>query len=394
MAKTVVVKETTGERVPLLRGVLVQSLVTAGLPFQDAYLVAQTMRNELQDLEEITTAALRSRVTKLLKKRFGAGISRAYELGPEATRQTIVRTPVHESPFSAETLIRSLQACAIDRRQAAKAARTIQERLRKDACGEIDHLRLRRMVYRCLEDQASPAASARYLSWRQFKDSGEPLILLAGGVSGTGKSTITTELAYRLKIVRTQSTDMMREIIRCYLAPQEAPTLAFSSFEAWRGLDAQDQGQPCAVTDQPAVHGFLAQFETVKRGLEATVSRAVKERHDLIVDGVHVLPTELDLREASREAVMVSVMLVIETRETLTKRLKGRGQEQPGRKASRYLEHLDQIWELQSHLLGLADKAGIPIIANWNLEDSVVEILKEVSLKVSERFPPDPRALE
>ncbi len=394
MAKTVVVKEATGERVPLLRGVLVQSLVTAGLPFQDAYLVAQTMRNELQDREESTTAALRSRVTTLLTKRFGAGISRAYELGPEATRQTVVRTPVGESPFSAETLSRSLQACAIDRRQAAKSARTIQERLRKNACSDIDHLRLRRMVYRCLEEQSSPAAAARYLSWRQFKDSGEPLILLAGGVSGTGKSTITTELAYRLKIVRTQSTDMMREIIRCYLAPQEAPTLAFSSFEAWRGLNAQDQSRPRAVTDRPAIHGFLAQFETVKQGLEATVSRAVKERHDLIVDGVHVLPTELDLQEASREAVMVSVMLVIETRETLTKRLKGRGQEQPGRKASRYLEHLDRIWELQSHLLGLADSAGIPIIANWNLEDTVVEILKEVSRKVSERFPPDPRALE
>jgi 2-phosphoglycerate kinase len=393
LAKTFVVKETTGERVPLLRGVLVQSLVTAGLSFQDAYLVAQVIRSELQDLEEVTTAALRTRVSKILKKRFGAGIGRAYELGPEATRQTVVRTPVREGPFSLETLSRSLRACAIEHRQASKTARTIQESLRKDACSEIDHLQLRRMVYRCLEDQASPAAAERYLSWRQFKDSGEPLILLAGGVSGTGKSTITTELAYRLKIVRTQSTDMMREIIRCYLAPDEVPTLAFSSFEAWRGLASQGGRQPRAVVDDATILGFLAQFETVKRGLEATVARAVKERHDLIVDGVHVLPTELDLREASQESVMVSVMLVIETKEMLTKRLRGRGKEQPGRKASRYLEHLDQIWELQSHLLGLADRAGIPIVSNWNVEDTVLEILKQVSHKVGERFPPDPRAL-
>jgi 2-phosphoglycerate kinase len=90
---------------------------------------------------------------------------------------------------------------------------------------------------------------------------------------------------------------------------------------------------------------------------------------------------------------MVSVMLVIETKEMLTKRLRGRGKEQPGRKASRYLEHLDQIWELQSHLLGLADREGIPIVSNWNVEDTVLEILKQVSHKVGERFPPDPRAL-
>ena len=48
---------------------------------------------------------------------------------------------------------------------------------------------------------------------------------------------------------------------------------------------------------------------------------------------------------------------------------------------------------IKDYLLGLADRAGIPIVANWNLEDTVIEILKQVSHKVGERFPPDPRAL-
>jgi 2-phosphoglycerate kinase len=94
-----------------------------------------------------------------------------------------------------------------------------------------------------------------------------------------------------LDIVRTQSTDMMREIIRCYLVPHVAPTLGYSSFDAWRGLP-QVEGSAASAQD-PVIAGFLAQFGTVRVALEATIVRAVKERTDLIVDGVHVMPTYL-----------------------------------------------------------------------------------------------------
>ena len=138
----------------------------------------------------------------------------------------------------------------------------------------------------------------------------------------------------------------------------------------------------------------MAQFATIKVALEATIERAVQERHDLIVDGVHVIPTELDLAEASQKAMIVPIMLVVTTKERLARQLLVRGRDQPERRASRYLRHLDDIWELQSFLLKLADKAGIPEVVNWNIEDAMGEILNEVNRKVSERYPPDPQALE
>ena len=99
-----------------------------------------------------------------------------------------------------------------------------------------------------------------FLSRCRFNDSGEPLIILLGGATGTGKSTLATRLAYLLDIVRTQSTDMMREIIRCYLVPHVAPTLGYSSFDAWRGLP-QVEGSAASAQD-PVIAGFLAQFGT------------------------------------------------------------------------------------------------------------------------------------
>jgi len=87
-------------------------------------------------------------------------------------------------------------------------------------------------------------------------------------------------------------------------------------------------------------------------------------------------------------------MLAVTTRQQLVNQLSWRSREQPERGASRYLEKLDAIWEVQSFLLNLAEKANIPIIANWTIEDTVHEILLEVNRRISEHYPPDPGILE
>jgi 2-phosphoglycerate kinase len=53
MTKLIVIKEPEGDQSPFLRGILVQSLVNAGLAFDDAYELAQIVRNEFQDNREI-----------------------------------------------------------------------------------------------------------------------------------------------------------------------------------------------------------------------------------------------------------------------------------------------------------------------------------------------------
>jgi 2-phosphoglycerate kinase len=217
---------------------------------------------------------------------------------------------------------------------------------------------------------------------------------MVGGASGTGKSTISSELAYRLDVVRTQSTDMMREIIRSYLAPHLVPSLGFSSFDAWRGLPGIKARDGQRKTDNPVIAGFLAQYANVKSALEATIARALKERHDIIIDGVHILPMELDLDKARKAAVVVTVMLAVTTRQQLANQLSWRSRDQPDRGSSRYLEKLDAIWELQSFLLNMADMAQTPIIANWKVEDTVRQILLEVNRRISDRYPPDPGILE
>jgi len=394
VAKIVVIKAPEGDRVPFLRGILVQSLLSAGLSFQDAYATAQVVRETLENSEEVTTTELKAHVALQLEKRFDKAIRLNYETSPVREQKVNVRTQKHRSPFSVGILTRSLEACVVDRESAHEVARRVQQAVQESGEYEIDLPVLRRLIHQSLKRYSSIEAADNYLSRLQFENSGEPLIILVGGTTGTGKSTVSTELAYLLDVVRTQSTDIMREIIKCYLAPHVVPTLGYSSFEAWRGLPAMETADRKRETDNPTIAGFLAQFDNVKSALEATIARALKERHDIIIDGVHIVPSKLDLLKASRNAVVVPVMLAVTTRQQLRNQLSWRSREQPDRGSSRYLEQLDAIWDLQSFLLNLADKAQVPVIANWAIEHTVRDIVQQVSRRIKERYPPNPGILD
>jgi 2-phosphoglycerate kinase len=388
MSKLTVIKEPEGDRSPFLRGILVRSLANAGLAFVEAYELAQAIRDKFQEGREITSTELKSQVAELLEARHGSPIRKRYETDPRDEPGIIVHTPTRSVPFSVGILAHSLETCAIPPEMAMQGARKVLANLRKTGHREIDQKALRRVIHRCLNDHCSSTAADRYLSWRRFENSGIPLIILIGGITGSGKSTVSSELAFRLDISRHQSTDMMREIIRSYLSPQMVPTLGYSSFEAWRGLPDSATGNGADIQSR-VVAGFLSQFSAMKLALESTINRAIEERHHLILEGVHVVPTELNLEAKQGNAVVIPIMLASIKKEMLRKQLKRRGREKNKYQISHYLENMDDIWELQSWLLDEEDKAGISIIENWYIENTVRAALDLVIGELMKRFPPN-----
>jgi 2-phosphoglycerate kinase len=386
VSKLFIIESASNERIPFLRGMLVESLARSGLSFHDAYLVAQTIRASLENKAEVTTDILKERASAIVRESFGDSLAKSYELGSSRERQIIVQTATEAVPFSVGILSRSLQACAIDRTKALETAKQVQDFLQKSEKMFIDHISLREIVYECLKENCSQLAANRFLSWRQFKESGISLIILVGGITGTGKSTLTTELAYQLNIVRTQSTDMMREIVRCYLPPSDIPTLSYSSFEAWQGLLKEGQSAT-KCKEEEVIRGFLSQYNIVKHGLEATIYRAVKENHDLIIDGVHVLPSKLELDISQKQAIVIPLMLAVPHKKELRQRFKYREKEQPERSSSRYLKQIEHIWILQSYLVMEAEEHKIPLIINTEIEETLNEILMHISNIISQHFP-------
>ena len=389
--KAFVVETLGGRRIPFLRGILVQSLVDAGLSFPDAYEVAKKIRNLLENVEDaVTTSELRRLVGDELERRYDPQLRQSYDAGGEAP-PIQVRYEGRIEAFSVGMLTRRLEGCGIRHELAARGAGLVQASLRERGESLVEEGDMRRVIYSTLKDHCCPRSANRFLSRCQLSDSGAPLIVLIGGATGTGKSSVATRLAYLLDIVRTQSTDMMREIIRCYLVPHVAPTLGFSSVEAWRGLPTV-AGSGGTVED-PIVAGFLAQFGAVRVALEATIARAVKERHDLIIDGVHVLPTHLNLAEFADKAVLVPLVLAVTTRIKLDDHLLRRSREQPDRDSDLHRRTLSGIWTLQTFMVDQAQKAQIPVIVNWDLNHTMAQVMDAIMRRIGERFPPDPQTL-
>ncbi len=142
---------------------------------------------------------------------------------------------------------------------ATGARATELERLEQTAADVLGELEAERVVRRL-----------RRLAALEALD--KPILLLVGGATGTGKSTVATESAHRLGITRVTSTDFIRQTIRAYFPPSEMPAVHASSFETG------------------GVEGFLEQSRQVLVGVEASIERAMTEGWSMAIEGVHLVP--------------------------------------------------------------------------------------------------------
>lgn len=199
------------------------------------------------------------------------------------------------------------------------------------------------------------------------------LVVLIGGGTGVGKSTVATRLARDLGITRVSSTDLIREILRSAVPEHMAPELARSSFEL-------DRHSP------PRSHAeFDRQARRVLVGVRAEIDRAVREGTSLILEGIHLCPGLMDLG-AAPGSIAVHVVLTVDDRDALVRRLEKRGDES-ARPAERYEDGLEAIRELQAHLVTTARRAGVPVIENRRV-DATVRVMRHLIGEAVERVPP------
>ena len=123
-----------------------------------------------------------------------------------------------------------------------------------------------------------------------------PRLLVIAGATGTGKSTASVQLAAKNGFARLLSTDAVREIMRSCDEERSEPSLHRSSFS--RG----DSGEP--------VIDWLDSCQAVEGGIVATIDRARREGIDLLIEGVHINPSERLLR-SWREAGGIAIGLVM-----------------------------------------------------------------------------------
>ncbi len=386
MSKIFITDSLTGSRIPFLRGILIRSLQDSGLPFDKAYEIASLARDGLTHKNEFQSMELREMVVDLLAKEgFFNVISRYSDRSLPAEPFTVLEHDGSRSDFSTSDHRRLLESCGLSSDESLLAIGKLKDSLAQENRHEIRSDRLACRIYQIVRNEFGPPYDQNYLVWKNYQRSGRPLLLLIGGATGSGKSTIATEIAHSLDIVRIQSTDMLREVMRIMMPQGLLPILHISSFNAWQALPrVKDPGRP--PSDALLIDGYSMQSKLIATSCEAVIHRALKERVSLILEGIHVEPTLLQRIPPTSDAVVVMVMLAVMKQEQLKKQIIGRGEQSPGRRVKRYLKNFQEIWSIQSHLLAEADQYQVPLVINDNKEKVLGKIMKIIVAALRKDF--------
>jgi 2-phosphoglycerate kinase len=209
---------------------------------------------------------------------------------------------------------------------------------------------------------------------RRYRDLYEldlPLILLVGGATGTGKSTVATDVAYRLGITRVTSTDFVRQTMRAFFSTEFMPAIHHSSFEAGRAMAGEEED------DDAVLDGFLEQTREVLVGVRAAIDRALEEGWSMVLEGVHLVPGMLPKRIEG--ALVVECVLSIDDAEAHASHFWIRDTDSDGvRPYEKYLDAFDDIRLIQNYILGRAVKHAVPVIENGNIEEAIGAVMELV----------------
>jgi 2-phosphoglycerate kinase len=267
--------------------------------------------------------------------------------------ETIVVHKGHGLPYSKGLMAQSLQASGLTPERSFELAREIERRLALRGDRQVGVEGLDELCLEVLRAGEGESAVRRYKGWRRLDRLERPLVVLIGGTTGVGKSTLATMLAARLGITRVIATDVVRQVLRAFFTHEAMPSVHYSAFEAG-GLE-----------------GYREQAERVATGVAAIVERAANEGQPIVVEGVHVVPGALE-RSLRARCVVAEALLVVADEELH----RGHFSHRPGtRPAERYLAAFDEIRGLQDHLAERAREAGIAVIDNENVDATLARLM-------------------
>ncbi len=365
---------TQKRELPFSRGVLARSLEDLGLAPREAYSVASQVDLWLRKggIGELSADEIDDLTERILGEQHGNQMRLTYRflrhnrgklgvLGSESSLPT---------PFSKGILVQALLAAGVPPDYARKVARSTQRQLRGKEDRVVSRTQIREKVEELLRGEVGPEVAARYRLLRVIRKPPRPLVILLGGVSGTGKSLLASEIAYRLGISRIISTDSIREVMRAMVSPQLIPTLHASTFNAWEALIPPEQERPEHPGERLLLSGFQEQVQQVSVGLGAVVRRSLEEGVSMVLEGVHLVPGYLPAGNFGA-AIVVPILITLPSDEQHRNHFESRALEsRQQRPRNRYMRYFDEIRAMQAYLEQLASQQGVPLLDGLSLDDS------------------------
>ena len=275
-------------------------------------------------------------------------------------------------PYSKGVMARALMATGVGAMRAYELATRLEADLRQRGSQTVDLDHLAELSAEVLGEDEGARTARRLHRYQRLRELDVPIIVLVGGGTGTGKSTVATEVAHRLGITRVTSTDFIRQTLRAFFAREFMPSVHYSSFEAGEGLPAAER-----EAGDPLLVGFIDQTRHVLVGVRASIERALQEGWSMVLEGVHLVPGMTPVPAAN--AIVVHVVMEIEDEGAHAHHFLIRDSASGGtRPHDKYVARLSDIRHIQDFVVEEAAKVGVPVIGNRGIEEAIGDVMELV----------------
>jgi 2-phosphoglycerate kinase len=322
----------------------------------------------------------------VLQIRVGRGIEAASAAGNDIddtpmkdTRVLVISDQDPGLPYSKGTRAAELMVSGLSSFRAYQVAEEVEDRLLARGDKSVTRPDLDALTVEVLRDLAGERYATNFRRWQDLAGLEVPIVILIGGATGVGKSTIATQLAVRLGIVRVAGSDAIREVMRAMLSSALMPTLYTSSFDADRALR-----EPLPRTADTVTAGFREQTAAVAVGINALLERAALEGNSTVIEGAHVVPGFYDTEPYGERMLAVPVVVTVEDEEMHRAHFVARaGSPRP---ADRYLNAFDNIRRVQKYIKSQALSHGVPVVPNAGFDQTLAALIDLVMDRASERL--------
>src|SRR5712691_3547980 len=248
-------------------------------------------------------------------------------------------------PYSKALRAAELMVTGLSPFRAYQVAEEVEERLRERKAASVTSEELDELTIDVLSDLAGERYATNFLKWQEIGSLDVPMVLLIGGATGVGKSTLATQLAVRLGIVRVVATDAVREVMRAMFTARLMPTLYVSSFDAGSALR-----EPPGRSQDKVIVGFREQTASVAVGINALLERAAVEGTSAVIEGAHVVPGFFDLGPYEERVLAIPVVIAVEEEDAHRSHFVARSIDSSSRPFDRYLTGFPNIRRVQKYI--------------------------------------------
>jgi 2-phosphoglycerate kinase len=299
----------------------------------------------------------------------------------DATKVIVVSEREPGLPYSKGLRASELMVTGLAPYRAYQIAEEVETRLLDMHVSTITREELNDLTIEVLSDLAGERYAKNFLRWEEVRHLDVPLVVLIGGATGVGKSTLATQLAVRLGVVRVVATDAVREVMRAMLTERLMPTLYRSSFDA----DSALREAPGRTQDKVIV-AFREQTAAVAVGIDALLQRSAVEGTSAVVEGAHVVPGFFDLAPYDDRILAVPVVITVEEEELHRSHFVARSTDSAARPFERYLTGFRNIRRVQKYIKSQALSHGVPIISNYSIDQALAALIDLVVDRATERL--------